>query len=621
MATLAIPTDGQGEGAFESGEASPVSPATLRTSKSDARIFTFIDRSKPSATLEWEGLGFIVQAQKGRKEILKGISGDLRPGELTCILGPSGSGKTSLLNILAGRVRPGGKSKAEIPGRVALNGEQIQPYANQQLFGYVMQDDALLGTMTPREVLQFSAKLRLTHNSGESDESLIEDLLQSMSLSKCADTMVGNELIKGISGGERKRTAVGAELITNPEITFLDEPTSGLDTGAAYDVITLLKQLASMNRSVLCTIHQPSSEIFQLFDQAIFLVGGEVAYHGPPSGIRSHFSAIGLNCPEDYNPADFVIFSIQTDDEEQVKKITKAGAASKRPSPAPTGAKLPTVPPRKGFFTELASLASREAKNVLRDKGTLGARFGSTIFLALIYSLVFFQIGSQDPADSKLVDRESYDMQSHAGALTMLGISGMFGSAQPLLLTFAAERPVFIRESSSNMYGTLPYFLSKTAIELPLLAAQVTVQWLVAYWMMAMQGNFGLHILGTFLISLAAASTALLAACLVKDAKQAMEAAPGLFVPQILFAGFFIKMELIPVWMRWLQYICSLKWGMNILLHTEFKDVPGGPMLLEFNDVDEDYMWLYYLVLVLIAVGFRSLAAIALTRKAKAFYN
>lgn len=153
--------------------------------------------------------------------------------------------------------------------------------------------------MTPREVLQFSAKLRLTHNSGESDESLIEDLLQSMSLSKCADTMVGNELIKGISGGERKRTAVGAELITNPEITFLDEPTSGLDTGAAYDVITLLKQLASMNRSVLCTIHQPSSEIFQLFDQAIFLVGGEVAYHGPPSGIRSHFSAIGLNCPED----------------------------------------------------------------------------------------------------------------------------------------------------------------------------------------------------------------------------------------------------------------------------------------------------------------------------------
>lgn len=591
------------------------------------KVFSFIDSSKPAGTLAWEDLSFSVGTKKGRKQILKGISGDLRPGELTCILGPSGSGKTSLLNILAGRTRKGGRNKAEIGGLVKVNGKVIEPSNHQQLFGYVMQDDALLGTMSPKEVLQFAAALRLDSSESKDQKSrdeLINDLLGGMGLTKCADTMVGNELIKGISGGERKRTAVGAELITNPEITFLDEPTSGLDTSAAYNVISVLRQLTQLKRSVLCTIHQPSSEIFHLFNQAIFLVAGEVAYHGPPSGIRAHFDKLGFSIPQDYNPADFVMWCIQSEDEDQVNKITKgwASSESKRAPPAVDGdAVLPAIPKRKGFCKELLALTAREVKNVIRDKGTLGARFGSTIFLTVIYSLVFFRIGSTEAEDIVLVERDGYDIQSHAGALTMLGISGMFGSAQPLLLTFASERPVFMREHASNMYGTVPYFLSKTMVELPLLLLQNIVMWIVAYWMMGMQGNFVVHVFGTTLISMAAASTALLAACIVKDAKQAMEAAPALFVPQILFAGFFIKIELVPVFMRWLQYICSLKWGMNILLLNEFKDLPGGAGLIEANEVKEENLPIYYVVLFGIFILFRVLGTVVLSRKSKAFYN
>mmetsp|Transcript_61421 Transcript_61421/g.129589 ORF Transcript_61421/g.129589 Transcript_61421/m.129589 type:complete len:101 (-) Transcript_61421:485-787(-) len=100
-----------------------------------------------------------------------------------------------------------------------------------------------------------------------------------------------------------------------------------------------------------------------------------------------------------------------------------------------------------------------------------------------------------------------------------------------------------------------------------------------------------------------------------------MEAAPALFVPQILFAGFFIKMDLIPAFVRWLQYICPLKWGMNLLLLIEFNDVQGGPEMLEANDINEDDWWIYLLVLLVIFVGFRILGMIALSRKAKALYN
>mmetsp|Transcript_111589 Transcript_111589/g.311926 ORF Transcript_111589/g.311926 Transcript_111589/m.311926 type:complete len:630 (+) Transcript_111589:132-2021(+) len=600
-----------------------LSPIPGRKSKSEAKVFAFIDRSNPVATLSWEGLGYAVQAQVSRKVILRNVSGELRPGELTCILGPSGSGKTSLLNILAGRVRRGGGSEVEIPGRISLNGRPIDPSGYQQLFGYVMQDDALLGTMTPREVLRFSARLRLEH-TGESIEGLVQDLLHSMGLAKCADTMVGSALIKGISGGERKRTAVGAELITNPQITFLDEPTSGLDTGASYDVICLLGQLARMGRSVMCTIHQPSSEVFQLFDQSVFLVRGEVAYRGPPSGIRSHFARLGLTCPSDYNPADFVIFCIQSKDEAQLQRVVQAWPRSLPIRPAAPGnsdAELPIISRRKGFCLQLSALAVREARNVLRDKSTLRARFGSTILLTTLFGVIFFQIGSPDAGDSALVDRAAYDLQSHYGALTMLGMSCMMSAAQPLLLTFAGERPVFIREYASNLYGTLPYFLSKTAMEVPLLATQVMLQWLIAYWLMGMRGHFLVHYIGSLLISITAASTALLAACLVKDAKQALELAPALFVSQILFAGMFIKIDLIPVWMRWIQYACSLKWGMNILMQNEFHTAPSGAALLLANDVDASDVWIYYIVLFGIAVGFRSLAAIALSRKAKAFYN
>mmetsp|Transcript_121378 Transcript_121378/g.348777 ORF Transcript_121378/g.348777 Transcript_121378/m.348777 type:complete len:628 (+) Transcript_121378:79-1962(+) len=619
QAPVVSPTKEQVSAMVKSGTSSLTAD---RASQAKVQVFSFIDKDKPAATLGWKELGFSVVAKGGRKQILKEVSGDLRPGELTCILGPSGCGKTSMLNILAGRVRQGGRSKADIAGEIRVNGKVIQPSKYQQIFGYVMQDDALLGTMTPREVLKFAAKLRLHGHTSDSASGLIDDLLRSMGLTKCADTVVGNELIKGISGGERKRTAVGAELITNPQITFLDEPTSGLDTGAAYDVVTVLKQLSQMSRSVMCTIHQPSSEILHLFDQAIFLVEGQVAYMGSPHDIRAHFSKIDLICPDDYNPADFVLFCIQTHDDERIRKVvlgwTEKGS-KRAPVQDSADVALPTIPQRKGFCTELAALALREVKNTLRDKATLGARFGSTIFLTLIYGLVFFQIGNEDMEKGVLVTRDGYDGQSHAGALTMVGVSGMFGAAQPLLLTFASERPVFIREHSSNMYGPIPYFISKTAVELPLVGLQTLLMWVIAYFLMGMNGNFIVHFFGTCLISLASASTALLAASSVSDAKQAMEVAPGLFVPQILFAGFFIKMESIPVFARWLQYICSLKWGMNILLWNEFFE--DDPSLLEVNDIDADQMWLYVLVLLAITFVFRTIAAVVLSRKAKAFYN
>ena len=158
-----------------------------------------------------------------------------------------------------------------------------------------MQDDALMATSTPREALQFSAALRLPKGTPlQVINELVETTLSELGLTECADVLIGGALIKGISGGQRKRTSVGVEIITKPSLLFLDEPTSGLDSFSAYNCINLLKKLAGNNATVLCTIHQPSSEVFFLFDTCMFLKDGLVCYHGPVKGIAEYFSSKGI---------------------------------------------------------------------------------------------------------------------------------------------------------------------------------------------------------------------------------------------------------------------------------------------------------------------------------------
>uniref|UniRef100_A0A7S4LQW6 ABC transporter domain-containing protein n=1 Tax=Oxyrrhis marina TaxID=2969 RepID=A0A7S4LQW6_OXYMA len=598
--------------------------------KAQVKVFQNITKEAPHLT--WDNLGFSVTVKGQPKQILKGVSGEVKPGQCTAILGPSGSGKTSLLNILAGRVKP--KRGFSITGDVCLAGTPVDPVEHQRIFGYVMQEDSLYATSTPREIMSFSAKMRLPVSQAADAPKLTEDLLESLGLSNCANSMVGSELIKGISGGEKKRTAIGAELITNPEILFLDEPTSGLDSYAAFNVISILRQLAHQKQVVLCTIHQPSSEILHLFDSVVFLAQGNIIYQGPPTEIRSYFEARGHPCHTDFNPADFVMFLIQTAKQEEIDALVKAwqerveDIKRERSAEVHRGitkeelAKLGTQ--SHGFFAELAALFPREVRNTFRDKATLGARFGVSTLLNIIYSSIFWGVGDTDSLE--------YDLQSHSGAITFFCIGGMFSAAQPLLLTFPFERPVFLREHSSGMYGVAPYFVSKMLAELPLHLLVSILTYLIGYWSCGFNGSFIGLVLGTWAISSVAASTALLVGSSVADIKKGLELVPAIFVPQILFAGFFIKIELIPEFLRWLQYACFLKWGVNIVLTEEFKDIDkclptmgacqDGPTFLESSlDTSEDTYWLNWGILIGLFVVFRITAAAGLKGKAKALYN
>jgi len=244
------------------------------------------------------------------QKILDNCWGQVPQRQLTAIMGLSGSGKTSLLNVLAGRLQS--NTRLRVEGDIRMDNRVINPsdIRTRRSMAFVAQDDSLPITSTPREVIRFSAKMRLTRTMTEKQlDVLTEGMLTALGLSACADTLVGGPLIKGISGGERKRTSIGVELVTKPALIFLDEPTSGLDSFSALQCCEVLRQVSLSGAGVLMTIHQPSSEVFGMIDHLMLMREGRVMYGGPVADIPDFFGRCGHPLPRNYNPADWVIVS------------------------------------------------------------------------------------------------------------------------------------------------------------------------------------------------------------------------------------------------------------------------------------------------------------------------
>eukprot|EP00928_Gymnodinium_smaydae_P029715 TRINITY_DN22300_c0_g1_i1.p1 TRINITY_DN22300_c0_g1~~TRINITY_DN22300_c0_g1_i1.p1 ORF type:complete len:682 (+),score=91.49 TRINITY_DN22300_c0_g1_i1:46-2046(+) len=549
------------------------------------------EEGRPIQTMEWNNLTFGI----GNKTILKDMTGLITPGRLTCVLGPSGSGKSTLMNVLAGRQKVSAAGMT-FTGAITAGGRVIDPVDFRSNVAYVMQDDALLATETPRECLSLSAQMRLpTTVPAQERKEFVEQLLNSLQLNKCADTCIGSALIKGISGGERKRTAVGIELITNPKLLFLDEPLSGLDSYAAFTLVQALKELASTGVPVLCTVHQPSSEIFSMFDDVILLHDGETVYHGSVQELASHFEQLGYPCPANFNPADHVMFTIQKEGPEKIASLKQAWKDSKKQQSlvdkvanaqqcAAQNAGVTTkATPTFSFCSQLIALLRREGRAIVRNKGVIIARFGMASFLSILYAWLFAGTASagdksQGPCTTSAFDPATCagDFQAHYGTLVSLAISAMMGSAQPLLLTFPVERPVFLREYAAQQYGVVPYFVAKTLVEAPVVFCAQLITFLISYWVMGLQGNFAVLVIYGWLLGIASSSLALIVSCGVASAEKAIQFAPLVLLPQMLFSGLFVPVGKIPSSLRWVRYLCPLKYSIDLLEITEFRYVKSA---------------------------------------------
>lgn len=230
------------------------------------------------------------------------MSGTARPGELLAMLGPSGSGKTTLLTALAGRL-PG-----KFSGSVTYNGQPISSSVKRRI-GFVTQDEVLYPHLTVLETLTYAALLRLPEKLTKAEKAeQAEMVIMELGLNRCRNSMIGGTLFRGVSGGERKRVSIGQEMLVNPSLLLLDEPTSGLDSTTAQRIVATLRWLARGGRTVVTTIHQPSSRLYRMFDEVLVLSEGCPIYSGKGSSVMDYFAAIGYIPAFNFmNPADFLL--------------------------------------------------------------------------------------------------------------------------------------------------------------------------------------------------------------------------------------------------------------------------------------------------------------------------
>lgn len=236
------------------------------------------------------------------KIILKGVSGIVSPGEMLAILGPSGSGKTTLLTGLGGRLVHG-----NLDGAITYNNK---PFSNamKRNTGFVTQDDVLYPHLTVTETLVFTALLRLPGTLTVQEKTAhAEAIITQLGLTRCKDSIIGSPLLRGISGGERKRVSIGQEMLINPSLLFLDEPTSGLDSTTAQRIVSTLRDLAKGGRTIVMTIHQPSSRLFYMFHKVLLLSEGNPLYFGRGEDAMGYFSSVGYSPLVAMNPSDFLL--------------------------------------------------------------------------------------------------------------------------------------------------------------------------------------------------------------------------------------------------------------------------------------------------------------------------
>ena len=283
----------------EQGSTSSESDRNVKGIATNESIFTFSD------------VNYTIPYGKGERKLLSDVQGYVRPGKLTALMGASGAGKTTLLNTLAQRINFG-----VVTGDFLIDGRPL-PKSFQRATGFAEQQDVHEGTATIREALRFSALLRQPKEVPlEEKYDYCEKIIDLLEMRDIAGATIG-KIGEGLNQEQRKRVTIGVELASKPELLlFLDEPTSGLDSGAAFNIIRFLRKLADSGQALLVTIHQPSSVLFELFDELILLKsGGRVVYHGELGKDSRHmidyFESNGApKCPPRANPAEYQLEAI-----------------------------------------------------------------------------------------------------------------------------------------------------------------------------------------------------------------------------------------------------------------------------------------------------------------------
>ncbi|OSX64901.1 hypothetical protein POSPLADRAFT_1064969 [Postia placenta MAD-698-R-SB12] len=521
-----------------------------------------------------------------QRVILDNVSGRVSPGEMMAIMGPSGAGKTTLIEILTGKSKSGHTtgSVSFLPYSAHRGSSNEAPRV-----GFVPQQDILPHTLSVREALLFAAELRLPESIPHAEKlARVDAVIDQLGLSHIRDMHIGDGEKRGISGGEMRRVSIGLELVARPDILILDEPTSGLDSVSAKKVTEVLAALAHDPQNptaVIASIHQPSSQLFQTFDRILLLAHGRALYYGK-GGLApaEHFSGQGIPYPNGYNVADYLLDvasdpplslfqsagssgSEKTSSREpvDVEKITSREIMStveaeekglKRAMRTFVGPKYATT-----FLTQLEVLSGREWKILRRDKTLFFTHVAVACVLGVFCGGLYYKTGITIAG-----------FQSRVGCLFFLGALIAFSSLSALY-NIVEIRPLFLRERSASYYSPTAWLLSRLIFDVvPLRILPTLIVASITYWMVGFAhdaAHFFKFLFILVLYTLAMTLFNFLLACLFRNGGIAILLSALLALYQMTYAGFFVHLNSIPPVLRWLQWLCPLKYTLEALSVNE----------------------------------------------------
>ncbi|CAG5011888.1 unnamed protein product [Parnassius apollo] len=597
--------------------------------------------SRP-CTLVWRDVSVHVKLKDGKlKRLVNNVSGIAKPGKLVALMGPSGAGKTTLMSALAYRNPVG----TITDGEIAMNGLPVGDFMHRES-GYMHQDELFVENLTVIEHLSIMARLRMDRRTSSlARRRRVNQLMRQLGLYESRYTRIGGlEGSNTLSGGERKRLAFATELLTDPGLLFCDEPTTGLDSSSAQKLVSLLRASAVQGKTVICTIHQPSSELMALFDKLVLLAEGRVAFAGNASGALMFFESLGYHCPITYNPTDYFIKVLaltpgsEGASRQAIKSICDRFAVSDAAKELdmeihlefhlmdheneesrrikPDNFKAPF------FLTKIMWLVYRYMLVILRDPRVQLLRIVQKLAIALTAGLCFL-------GTVRLTQAGIQDVQ---GALFIIIAENTFSPMYSVLHMFPEEFPLLTRELKAGLYSTPIYYIARMIALFPGLVIEPTLFTLVVYYIAGLRATvFAFSF--TVLLAIAVLNVAIACGSFFSCAFGSMPIAIAYLVPfdysLMLTSGLFVKLSSIPKYISWIRHLSWVMYSneaMSILQWDGVQNITcvvsdnsvGTPCLSTGDEVLGKYdfqssqFWIDVMALVILCFAFHLLALVAL---------
>ncbi|KDO58233.1 hypothetical protein CISIN_1g000541mg [Citrus sinensis] len=530
--------------------------------------------------------------------LLNGVSGAFRPGVLTALMGVSGAGKTTLMDVLAGR-----KTGGYISGSIMISGYPKKQETFARISGYCEQNDIHSPNVTVYESLLYSAWLRLPLEvDSPTRKMFIEEVMELVELNPLRQALVGLPGVSGLSTEQRKRLTIAVELVANPSIIFMDEPTSGLDARAAAIVMRTVRNTVDTGRTVVCTIHQPSIDIVEAFDELFLLKrGGQEIYVGSLGRHSSHlikyFEGIrGVSKIKDgYNPATWMLEVTAPSQETALgidfADIYKSSELYRRnkalikdiSKPAPGSKDLHFATQyAQSFFTQCMACLWKQHWSYWRNPPYSAVRFLFTTIIALAFGTMFWDMGTKTKKQQDLFNA----MGSMYTAVLFLGVQNA-ASVQPVV---SIERTVFYRERAAGMYSALPYAFAQALIEIPYIFVQSVTYGVIVYAMIGFEwtaAKFLWYQFFMFFTLLYFTYYGMMAVAMTPNHHISGIVAFAFYGLWNVFSGFIIPRTRIPIWWRWYYWACPVSWTLYGLVASQFGDIQDR---LESGETVEQFL-------------------------------